>query len=371
MGDDSPSRLVPPATSRSACPICGHGNPDDARFCNACGAPLYLVPCSRCGAMNDRASAQCHECGTPLTHRSAGQATPPGARGAVASVPLPPAADLARSLAGPVADPQEALRELRRLMTTPVAEREGTARRPSVTPEGSSAPEPEAASLAGASAPLPDAGTDVAPTHRKAPDTSTRRRPSVWIAAATVIVLAAAAAFYASRPQTTPAGAGAPSTAGEAKEPSSPAGGSPPVNLDGAASRAAPVASPPDERAPPTPGAEIGRPAPPEAPRAAATGSKALPQPAENGKEPQRDTANQALPPPAPASRAPETPRAATRTAPRPTTTSPTEAVLLPPTPVPGGGSGKIEPPPPRIGPCTEALAALGLCNQEPAQRRE
>jgi hypothetical protein len=35
------------------------------------------------------------------------------------------------------------------------------------------------------------------------------------------------------------------------------------------------------------------------------------------------------------------------------------------------GGTGIERPPPARIGPCTEALATLGLCNPEPTQRRE
>src|SRR5262245_55098157 len=47
----------------AACPFCERVNPPDARFCNDCGAPLYLVPCFRCGAVNDPTAPKCHQCG--------------------------------------------------------------------------------------------------------------------------------------------------------------------------------------------------------------------------------------------------------------------------------------------------------------------
>jgi hypothetical protein len=34
-------------------------------------------------------------------------------------------------------------------------------------------------------------------------------------------------------------------------------------------------------------------------------------------------------------------------------------------------GAGTERPAPARIGPCTDAMATLGLCNPEPTQRRE
>ena len=46
-----------------ACPFCERINPPDSRFCNDCGAPLYLVPCFRCGAVNDPTAPKCHQCG--------------------------------------------------------------------------------------------------------------------------------------------------------------------------------------------------------------------------------------------------------------------------------------------------------------------
>jgi ribosomal protein L40E len=54
------------------CRFCDHDNPPGARFCNACGSPLYLKPCSQCDAVNESAATQCYQCGAPLP---AGNAT--------------------------------------------------------------------------------------------------------------------------------------------------------------------------------------------------------------------------------------------------------------------------------------------------------
>jgi hypothetical protein len=50
-------------------------NPADSKFCNACGAPLPLVPCARCGAVNDPGATACYQCGAPL-HEAGGVARP-------------------------------------------------------------------------------------------------------------------------------------------------------------------------------------------------------------------------------------------------------------------------------------------------------
>lgn len=366
MGDESPSRLVAPAMSRSACPICGHANPADARFCNACGAPLYLAPCPRCGAMNDRAATQCHECGTAQTNRWAGSAPMPSAR----SEGAPPAgAAVDRPLAD-AADPQEALRELRRLMTPPLAEKERTNRWTEGAPGRSAAPDAGAALPTNAPAAIADAGTRATQELPERPSTSQRRRPSVWFAAMAVLVIAALAVYYAYRQQ--PATGSAPSTAavGEAKVRSGEAGGAPAAKVEGEPRSTPPSASPPAPPAPSTAGAENIQPVAPDAQRAAAPGAADKKLTAGSAKDPQGDAARQAIPPPAPASRATEIPRAVTRAAPRPSESNPAEAILIPPPQIPGAGS-KIEPPPARLGPCTEALAALGLCNPEPVQRRE
>ena len=52
------------ATSR-ACPACQHQNPSEAKFCNACSAPLSPL-CSACGAKNPLGAAFCNACAAPL-----------------------------------------------------------------------------------------------------------------------------------------------------------------------------------------------------------------------------------------------------------------------------------------------------------------
>jgi len=47
------------------CRACGHGNPEDARFCGGCGARLELV-CAACQAANPAGNRFCHRCGGPL-----------------------------------------------------------------------------------------------------------------------------------------------------------------------------------------------------------------------------------------------------------------------------------------------------------------
>lgn len=74
------------------CRFCGHGNPAGARFCNACGEPLHLMPCPYCEAINDRAAVRCHKC-----HRALPDPAPASAAAAPASeARLAPLADLPR-----------------------------------------------------------------------------------------------------------------------------------------------------------------------------------------------------------------------------------------------------------------------------------
>ena len=72
------------------CQYCEQGNPAEARFCNACGGALHLPPhlasCPRCGTVNPVASTVCCWCRAQL----------PGRKGAL--VPVPPAAEVSRSL---------------------------------------------------------------------------------------------------------------------------------------------------------------------------------------------------------------------------------------------------------------------------------
>ena len=59
------------------CSSCEHPNPDDARFCNACGASLELT-CATCSRVNPSASRFCNGCGAELGSVSAPEA--PAAR---------------------------------------------------------------------------------------------------------------------------------------------------------------------------------------------------------------------------------------------------------------------------------------------------
>src|SRR5262249_38780611 len=47
------------------CPQCQHANPEEARFCNSCGAKLETT-CPQCGQTNPPGSRFCNGCGQPL-----------------------------------------------------------------------------------------------------------------------------------------------------------------------------------------------------------------------------------------------------------------------------------------------------------------
>jgi hypothetical protein len=52
------------------CPFCAHANPAGAKFCNECGSPLHLAPCSHCEAVNHVNDVQCYRCGEPRGTRT-------------------------------------------------------------------------------------------------------------------------------------------------------------------------------------------------------------------------------------------------------------------------------------------------------------
>ena len=60
-----------PAQQVVQCPKCGFQNPQAARFCGSCGAPLQSavggVTCPKCRASNPAGAKFCMECGSPLT----------------------------------------------------------------------------------------------------------------------------------------------------------------------------------------------------------------------------------------------------------------------------------------------------------------
>lgn len=55
--------------SLTRCPFCEQVNPADAKFCNACGGALHLVPCPRCGAVSDVTATACYQCHGQLPGR--------------------------------------------------------------------------------------------------------------------------------------------------------------------------------------------------------------------------------------------------------------------------------------------------------------
>lgn len=50
----------------STCSFCSHVNPPRAKFCNECASPLHLKPCRRCNAVNARDAQACYRCGAAL-----------------------------------------------------------------------------------------------------------------------------------------------------------------------------------------------------------------------------------------------------------------------------------------------------------------
>ena len=58
------------------CNYCEHGNPPDAKFCNACGATLTLAPCPHCGAVNEVTSTACYQCRGSLQESSKDELVP-------------------------------------------------------------------------------------------------------------------------------------------------------------------------------------------------------------------------------------------------------------------------------------------------------
>ena len=67
-GDTTGSGVIRAAAgvaTAPACAACQHANPSEAKFCNACGAPLSRL-CSACGADNPPGAAFCNACATPL-----------------------------------------------------------------------------------------------------------------------------------------------------------------------------------------------------------------------------------------------------------------------------------------------------------------
>lgn len=291
---------------RRECPYCEHVNPPGSKFCNACGAPLHLLPCSHCGAVNDAAAKACRECGAALA-----PAEPSRAASGSATAP----AEVARH-DGPDADAElfASVQDLRDRLARIEAGQAG--HRP-----GDKEPDADR-----------ESGFDA----RKVAPSRPRRSGlagAVWPIVAGVALLSGAIGGYLildrrltvqDRGAPTPAEAVMEAPAGVAAIPST---GAPAANA---------------ETAPTPPLAGPLSAATPDGAQAAAAGpSTESPLPAEQGSTPSQRTAE-----------------------PRPQS-APTAADEPPQE---ESSPRTATPPPARLGPCTEAVAALGLCTLDPAQ---
>ena len=215
-----------------------------------------------------------------------------------------------------------------------------------------------------------------------------RMRLATVVFGTAALAAAGVAAFYAFNHRDRADASGPPFAAGELTGKRDPAARNRPVTPDatgsapaapsvprvthGVATGAAPAAAAPPNPGPPERAAP--RPDPPAAVResrvtSAAPAGDSLPRVTHG-------VAKSAAPAPAAAAVPPEgepPPTGATTAAQREdraTAVAPAAGASAPPRAV-GSGTGIERPPPARIGPCTEAVATLGLCNPEPNQRRE
>jgi len=307
----------------SECPICEHENPAASRFCNACGAPLHLGPCPHCEAMNDLADTHCYKCGDVL------------AGGLFAACETTPAAH--QSSKGDSSDTIAMVSTIGGL-ESPI----------------DSAPSTAATPLAIHAAPA-------------AP------RRAYAIVATAVAAIVAVVAFYALRQQA-PVDASQRSAASiEASGRVGPAGGGTIVNAEADGVRPVPIASS-TVPAGTVPATNARLAASDSAPGSTTTRKNAAvaPEAPRDGSDlkeasPGGDTA--------PAKSAPEavvrSAQSPQRAASGPRLSPDGAAALLVPRPASPGAGGRIEPPPARVGDCTEAVAALGLCQPAPTQRSE
>ncbi len=67
------------------CSFCSHENPEDAKFCNACGSSMHLQLCQHCGAIDNAAATACYKCGASLSGQGSDEDARPGHERAGAS----------------------------------------------------------------------------------------------------------------------------------------------------------------------------------------------------------------------------------------------------------------------------------------------
>lgn len=291
------------------CPYCKHVNPSASKFCNACGAPLYLLPCPDCGAVNDAAAKACHQCGAALP--GSGSARPRGTAGVAA--PTAAAPDDASD-----ADLMELVQDLHDRLARIEAEHSGPG--PEDSPaERVSDREPGHATATGAT---PAVGV---PRSRR----FALPREAWFFVGGIALLAGTVGGYYAFGRNPTAHLSHAPAAVENVTEDKAPvpASGAPPASSEAAPypSLAGPLSA-----------------AAPGAPRAATPAS-----PASSVLPTEPPGLARASAPPLGQERASAPPRQA-------------ESSL-----------GITPPPPARLGPCTEAIASLGLCVLEPTQRKE
>jgi ribosomal protein L40E len=296
----------------AACPLCEHVNPPDAKFCNACGTAIDLVPCPGCGAVNDPTATSCHQCAAALPQSAPGElARPvsgpdiPGAAESGARTPggrpqpsAQPGTQLSLNVAGLDRDARilATLQELRRLIADTEA---------------------GATTFAGF------------PAFRIRPLIA-RRRPLAVIVAGAVLAVLVAVGYSAFRERPVLDVHKVPEARGVVKPIGSPTATGAPVSRS--ASEGSGVSGTPTSPLAVTP------PVAADAQPAGRTTASA-PQPGAEARDPSEAADS------APAAVA------------RPRSTD--------------ADRGILDLQPPRIGPCTEGAAALGLCVPEAVQRRE
>jgi hypothetical protein len=293
------------------CPYCKHVNPQASRFCNACGAPLYLLPCPDCGAVNDTGAKACHQCGAALPHSASRARVTAGVPALGAAIPVD-GPDVDADLMAAVQDLHDRLARI---------EAEHTDQGPE---QGSRPPRPRDGELNSSASLVSDAvapGAAPAPAKPPLPRSRGFELPrGTWVLVGGLALLAGTVGgYYAFGRSQTGQLSNVPTAAGEVTQdrasgsdpqaPTASSEASPYPSLAGPLSAAAPGS--PQASGPAAPISVVPPAEPPSAPR-------------------QSTPARQA------------------------------ESSL-----------GITPPPPARLGPCTDAIAALGLCTLEPAQRKE
>jgi len=354
------STQAPPDPHR-LCQFCGHANPDGARFCNSCGAPVNLKvnlrPCPQCEAPNNMMATHCQKCGAALDERGPSPVNP--AHTAVASVAD---SDL---FVWNLGDGSEAPAPAREDATKPAPPEVLDTPDPHTLTRSLTRSEPAELVEAYRAAPVP---ANIVPT-RPSPTRGSRRL--AW--AALLVVLASLGTYLADRstapiapeavnaeakvstsPTPPPSDRVVRGTVTETRGPTAPEPAAP------VPSRTVETAPAPGPRLPPsaseTPPTPQGR--RPENPPASAAVAAVVPPAA------QRPGGPAGAPPavaPRPAAKEPSAKPAVAKATPRPSPDTTRAA-----SPPPPGDAARVRQEATRV-PCSDGMAALGLCT--PASR--